>query len=325
MRADRLLALLMLLQTHQRLTARQLAEELEVSERTIYRDVVALSAAGIPVYTETGPGGGIALIENYRTNLTGMRPEEVQALSMLNIPAPLADLGVDKALKTGLLKLAAAIPPSLRADQTQAQQRIHLDATWWFQAEAPSPYLETIKQAVWNNRLLHITYQGEFYYIGEQVVAPYGLVAKTNVWYLVYAHAEHIRIRRVSQILSADLLDETFERPGDFDLAAFWCRWCADYEQNRSSYEVRARVSPVLAERLPALLQDNSPDHLAAPPDDKGAEWPTVTLQFESFDAARTRLMGFGGAIEVLEPLALRRSMADYARQIQLRYAADEK
>lgn len=324
MRADRLLAILMLLQTHPRLTARTLAEELEVSERTIYRDVVALSAAGIPIYTESGPGGGIALIENYHTNLTWMSPEEAQALSMLTIPAPLADLGVDKALKTALLKLAAALPHSSRVVQTQAQQRIHLDATWWFQSEAPSPYLETIKHAVWGDRLLRITYQGDFNYIGEQVVAPYGLVAKTSVWYLVYAHAGHIRTRRVSQILAADLHDETFNRPKNFDLAEFWHRWCADYEQNRSFYTVRARVSPVLVERLPALLQENRPDHLTAPPAITDTDWPTITLQFENFDAARTRLLGFGGAIEVLEPVALRRSMADYACQIHKRYASDE-
>lgn len=324
MRADRLLAMLMLLQTHRRLTAHQLAEELEVSERTIYRDVVALSSAGIPIYTEGGPGGGIALIENYQTNLTGLRPEEVQALSMLAIPAPLVQLGVGEALKAALLKLAAAIPLSVRENQAQAHQRIHLDATWWFQGQEPTPLLVTIKQAVWQDRLLKMTYQGDFNYIGEQVVAPYGLVAKASVWYLVYAHAERIRVRRISRILSVELLSEPFLRPADFDLADFWHTWCAQHEQDRPAYQVQALVSPALAERLPSLLQENQPDVLNTPPTMTDEGWQRMTLHFESFEAARTRLLGLGGAVEVLTPLALRRSMADYAYQVQNLYAADE-
>jgi predicted DNA-binding transcriptional regulator YafY len=134
MRADRLISLLMLLQTRGTLTARELASELEVTERTIYRDVTALSASGVPVYTERGPGGGVALVENYRTNLTGLNPAEVRALFMLSIPAALDQLGVGDELRTALLKLSAAIPNSRRADETSARQRIHLDATGWFQA-----------------------------------------------------------------------------------------------------------------------------------------------------------------------------------------------
>lgn len=323
MRADRLLAMLMLLQTHRRLTARELAAELEVTERTIYRDVIALNSAGIPIYTESGPGGGISLIERYQTDLTGLRPEEVQALSMLNIPEPLVTLGVGPALKAALLKLAAALPHSARQDQAQPQHRIHLDATWWFQADEPTPHLQIIKQAVWQDRLLHITYQGDFNFIGEQTVAPYGLVAKASVWYLVYAHAARIRTRRIARILSAEMLSDTFERPADFYLDAFWQQWCAEYEQDRPFYAVHARVSPSLAGRLPMLLQENQPDHLNTPPPMPEAGWQTMTLQFESFEAARTRLLGFGGAIEVLEPLALRMSMADYARQIHRLYDSD--
>lgn len=324
MRADRLLAMLMLLQTHRRLTAHQLAVELEVSERTIYRDIVALNSAGVPIYTQGGPGGGILLLEDYRVDLTGLRPEEAQALSMLSIPEPLVRLGVGQELKAALLKLAAALPSSVRQEQTQAHQRIHLDATWWFQPEEPTPHLHTIKQAVWQDRLLRITYQGEFSFIGEQIVAPYGLVAKASVWYLVYAYASRIRTRRIARILSAELLTETFERPDDFDLSAFWQQWCPQSEQNRPAYEVRIKVAPTLAERLPMLLQENQPDLLNAPPAPSEAEWPTMTFHFESFESARTRLMGFGGAVEVLEPFALRKSLADYALQIHQLYGVDE-
>ena len=320
MRADRLLSMLMLLQTSGRLTARQLAIELEVSERTIYRDVTALSAAGIPIYTEGGPGGGISLVESYQTDLTGLRPEEAQALSMLNIPEPLVRLGVGQELKAALLKLSAAVPPSVREKQAQARHRIHLDAAWWFQPEEPTPCLQTIQQAVWQDRLLQITYRGDFNAISEQMVAPYGLVAKANIWYLVFSREGHIRARRVSRIVSAAMLPQSFERPADFDLAAFWQKWCADYENDRPRYEVRALVSPSLAARLPRLLQENQPDVLNAPPAAQRDGWQAMTLTFENFETARTRILGFGGAIEVLEPLALRRSMADYAQQIRTLY-----
>lgn len=324
MRADRLLAMLMLLQTHRRITARDLAEELEVSERTIYRDVLALNSAGIPIYTESGPGGGIALIEDYQTNLTGLSPEEVQALAMLNIPEPLVSLGVGKALKAALLKLAAAMPQSGRVNQAQVHARIHLDATWWFQGQEPTPHLDTLKQAVWSDRMVHITYQGDFRYVGEQTVAPYGLVAKANIWYLVYAFAERLRARRISRILSAELLPESFARPADFDLGDFWRTWCAAYEQDRPSFQVQALVAPTLADRLPSLLQDNQPDTLNTPPAITDEGWPRMHLYFESFEDARTRLLGFGGAIKVLEPQALRMSLADYALQVHNLYAADE-
>lgn len=324
MRADRLLAMLMLLQTHRRLTARKLAEELEVSERTIYRDVLALNSAGIPIFTESGPGGGIALIEDYQTDLTGLSPDEVQALSMLNIPEPLVSLGVGQALKAALLKLNAAMPQSGRVNQAQIQARIHLDATWWFQDQEPTPHLDILKQAVWGDRMVHITYQGDFRYIGEQTVAPYGLVAKASVWYLVYAYAERLRVRRISRILSAELLPESFVRPANFDLANFWHDWCAAYEQGRPSFQVLALVAPALVERLPNLLQGEQPDVLNTPPDITEEGWQKMRLHFESFEDARSRLLGFGGAIKVLEPQALRISLVDYATQIQALYSAEK-
>lgn len=323
MRADRLLSMLMLLQTRGRLTARQLAAELEVSERTIYRDVTALSAAGIPIYTEGGPGGGVSLVENYQTDLTGLLPEEVQALSMLNIPEPLVRLGVGQELKAALLKLSAAIPASMREKQEQARHHILLDAAWWFQPEDPTPYLQTIQQAVWQERLLHITFRGDFNAISEQIVAPYGLVAKASIWYLVFSWKGYIRTRRVSQVISAVLHTQSFERPPNFDLAAFWDKWCADYENSRPRYEVRALVSPALAEHLPQLIGEKQPEPLNSPPATQREGWQAVALTFENFETARTRILGYGGAIEVLEPLALRKSVADFAQQACSIYASD--
>ena len=145
MRADRLLSILIMLQSRGKLTAQVLAKELEVSERTIYRDMDALSAAGVPVYCERGPGGGCALLESYRTNLTGLNRAEVRALFMLSIPAPLQQLGVDQDLRAALLKLSAAVPEFLQPEGSRARARVHLDSSAWFQSDQPTPHLGTIR------------------------------------------------------------------------------------------------------------------------------------------------------------------------------------
>ena len=320
MRADRILSLLMLLQTRGAQTARSLATELEVTERTIYRDVTALSAAGIPVYTERGPGGGIALVEDYRTNLTGLNADEVRALFMLSIPAPLDQLGVGDELRMALLKLSAALPGSRRADEAAARQRIHLDAAWWFQSEEPTPHLKTIQSALWSDRSLDITYRSDFAAEVGMVIAPYGLVAKASVWYLVGARDDHLRVLRVSRIQQARLRDERFEHPPAFDLPSFWKSWCEEFESSRPQIPVTLRVSPSLAK----ILAENRPETLMAPPVIAADGWQTLTLTFESIEAARTRILGYGGAAEVLEPLALRRSVQDFAAQILSRYVGGD-
>jgi len=187
MRADRLLSLMMLLQIRGRMTARDLASELEVSERTIYRDIDALSGAGIPVYGEPGPEGGYALLDDYRTNLTGLTETEVRALFMLSIPTPLADLGESQNLKSALLKLSAALPATRRQDEELVRQRILIDSTWWNQSNQRVPYIQAIHQAIWQDRKLHIGYQLFFQIPIEQVVDPYSLVAKAGIWFLVWA------------------------------------------------------------------------------------------------------------------------------------------
>lgn len=315
MRADRLLSILMLLQARGRMTARRLAEELEVSERTIYRDLDALSAAGVPVYAERGPGGGCALIDSYRTTLTGLTPDEVRALFMLSIPAPLAELGVDQELKAALLKLSAALPAARRHDEEQVRQRIHLDPAGWSGTREAVPHLQPIQQAVWHDRKLYLTYRLRFEAQAEWLVEPYGLVAKADVWYLVCARKGHMRVHRVSRVLDATLSSESFERPPDFDLATFWQTWCAAIEENRPHYPVTVRVAPEFVPWLPHCFGPPLREQvaLAGPPDSEG--WITITLPFETLEEARERLLGFGRAVEVLEPQALRLSILDFAMQ----------
>jgi predicted DNA-binding transcriptional regulator YafY len=321
MRADRLLSILMLLQTRGHLTAKRLAKELEVSERTIYRDMDALSAAGVPVYAERGVGGGFALLDSYRTTLTGLTDNEVRALFMLSIPAPLTELGVSQELKAALLKLAASLPAGRREEEERVRQRVHLDSVWWFQSEEAVPHLQTIQQGVWQDRKAHLTYQLPFETEVERLVDPLGLVAKAGVWYLVFRKEDHTRAMRVSRVLGARLSDLRFERPSAFDLAAFWNEWCAEYENNRPHYPVRARVAPELVPILRYHFGDEICAQIAeaGPADAEG--WIALTVPFESLEAARERILGFGRAIAILEPEALRLSVIDFATQIVDFYA----
>ncbi len=315
MRADRLISLLMILQTRGRQTARDLAEELEVSERTIYRDVIALSTAGVPVYSERGPGGGINLVESYRTNLTGLNPDEVRALFMFSIPTPIAELGVDRELKRALLKLSASLPETLQQAQGSVRQRIFIDTEWWHQAEEPVPHLQILHQAVWGDRLLWVEVRHEFHIQFEQVIEPYGLVSKGGVWYLVWRYEGYFGVHRLSSIWDVNLLDETFSRQASFDLITYWKEWCETFVDNLPDYPVKVRVNPDFIPYLPSLFGSKIRDSIekAPPPDEDG--WIILTLHFDTIFQARSRILGFGGAVEVLEPIALRMSVADFAAQ----------
>ena len=154
MRADRLLSLMMLLQTRGQMTAEELAAELEVSKRTIYRDIDALSIAGVPVYASGGPGGGYAVLDSYRTSLTGLNENEIRALFMLTIPGPISDLGVSQQLKAAILKMTSSFSDDHYEHADYLRQRLHLDAASWFQTDEPVPHLKTVQEAVWQDRQL---------------------------------------------------------------------------------------------------------------------------------------------------------------------------
>src|SRR5512134_2257225 len=316
MRADRLLSLLMLIQSRGQMTAQELADELEVSERTIYRDITALSTSGVPVYASRGPGGGVRLVEEYRTTLTGLTPDETRALFMMSIPAPLTQLGMGETFKAALLKLSASLPGTRRAEEARTRQRIHLDSSWWFQSEQQVPCLETIQQALWQDRRLRIKVRWVFFNTEfEQEAEPYGLVAKANIWYLIYGRGGNPHVTRVSQIVEAELRPDCFARPPDFDLERFWKRWCLEYE-SQPPFSARVRVAPEALPMLAEYVGDRARGRIArsSAPDADG--WVTLDLPFESFVAARTRLLGLGRAVEVLEPKSLRKSLIDFAEQI---------
>ncbi len=315
MRADRLLSLLLLLQTRGRLPARELAGLLEVSERTIYRDLDALSAAGIPVYAERGPGGGCALVDSYRTSLTGLTEAEASALFAMSIPGPLADLGMGKALQGAWLKLGATLSAGQRRDAEHVRQRIHLDAAGWFQPEEPVPHLRVIQEAVWQDRRLRLAYRRADGARRERLVDPYGLVAKASIWYLVAGAGGEIRVYRVSRVLAATLTDEPFERPPGFDLAAYWAAWSAEFEASRPKYAATLRVSPEAIPILPLMLGEGVHALLARAGSPDGEGWIRLSLTFDSLEGARSLALGLGTMVEALAPAELRASVAEWAER----------
>jgi predicted DNA-binding transcriptional regulator YafY len=336
MRADRLVAMLMLLQARGRMTARELAEELEVSERTVYRDVDALSIAGVPIYAERGPGGGCALLEGYRTNLTGLNEAEVRGLFLQSIPAPLNDLGLSKALEAAMLKLSAALPAAHRQDVELMRQRVHLDSAEWFRPEEPVPYLHTIQDAVWQERRVDILYRRVDGKQTRQCVEPYGLAAKSSIWYFVGAVAgqarvygvsriksarREIRTYRVSRLVSAELMDERFERPADFDLPAYWAEWSDAFQKSLPRYPVTLRVSPEFIPVLPRVFGEGMHSHIerAGPPAEDGSI--TLTLTFESLEAACGQVLALGTGVEILDPQELRDTLLDLAARVVALYA----
>jgi predicted DNA-binding transcriptional regulator YafY len=319
MKAERLLQIMMLLQARGNMAAPALAAELGVTARTIYRDMEALQAAGVPLYSVPGRGGGYGLVDSYRTTLTGLTGGELQALFMLSVPAPLDALGMGAALQSALRKLAAAVPGSRREEEERVRQRFCLDAAWWRQGAAPAPWLQTVQEAVWQDRQLVIRYRLPAQVDVTYTVAPYGLVAKAGVWYLVYAHGGRVRALPVSALSAATLAASTFERPASFDLAVFWRDWCAAREAEQLAYAVEVRVSPAFLPFVPAFF--GVAPEAVGPADAAG--WRPLALSFESLAAARARLLSCGAAVEVVAPAALRLSVADYGYQIAALYERD--
>ena len=233
---------------------------------------------------------------------------------MLNMPGPLAKLGLSQELKAAMLKLTAALPASRRLDEERVRQRYYIDASWWSQGDEQQPQLQAIQQAVWEDRKLVITYIPLFDMHIERVVDPYGLAAKSGSWYLVFAHGGRVRARRVADLLETQLCAEKFERPADFILEEFWKRWCEEEAQNTSSYVVTVRVSkaalPAVMRRFRGMMQDQ----IAQTPEAKDGSL-IIRLYFRWIDEARERLLPFGSSLEVLEPYALRASIADISEQ----------
>jgi predicted DNA-binding transcriptional regulator YafY len=325
MRADRLLSLALLLQARGAATARALATELGVSVRTVYRDLEALSAAGVPVVTEAGPGGGCRLMDGYRFPLRGLRPDEAEALLILGVPTVLHDLGLAGALT------AAHRQIQVTAGLTAATL-VHLDMPRWFGGQEEVPCLRDLARALRLGRKLAIRYPPPDR--DPRVVGPLGLVNKAGIWYLVARSearasgtragdgggAGDIRVFRAGRVSAARILAEPVGRPAGFELAAFWAHWSAEFEASRPRLEVRLAASPDALSAFGEVFGPAAAPALEAaePPGQDG--WRVVTLSFEHERAAVHRLAGFGDQVEILDPPAVRAALLATAREILGRY-----
>lgn len=322
MRADRLLSLLFLLQSHGRMTARDLAVRLEVSERTVYRDIEALGISGVPVYAERGPGGGCGLIDGYRTNVTGMTEAEIRTLFVANATGPLKDLGMGQALEVALLKLLAALPPPRREVAARARQRVYVDSAGWNRTEEPIPYLPVLQDALWQDRRVALVYQHGDTPPSTRLVDPYGLIAKASVWYLVGAQMDgELRSFRVSRIRNATMTEDTFVRPPDFDLPSYWAESSTQYVASWDRYAVTLRIAADFISELPYIFGERINQQVrAALPDDQGRIM--LTVLYESWEYARGRILSLGTHVEVLDPPEMRDAVRRMVAEIAQLYLA---
>ena len=321
MRADRLISILLLLQIHRRLTSHELAERLEVSERTIHRDMEALSIAGIPVFSERGTGGGWSLVEGYRSNLTGLSEAEVQALFLSRPAGLLNDLGLDKASEAGMIKLQASLPLPHQREASVAQERIHIDLTGWNNTKEAVPLLPTLLEAVWHERKLSITYNRGECDVVERMLDPLGLVAKGSAWYLVAGVEDTIRSYRVSRVQSATMLEERCARPVGFDLATYWKQSAVEFKNQFPRYEVTLRVHPDFVTHLYLVGRFSRIEKIAEPDADG---WRNAVMVFQVEEMAVQGLLSLGATVEILEPLELREKVIQQAENIVAFYKRSE-
>jgi predicted DNA-binding transcriptional regulator YafY len=319
MKSERLLTMLLLLQARGRMPAHALARSLEVSERTVYRDLDSLSAAGVPVHAERGSGGGIVLAEGYRKALTQFHEEEIRAL-FVSAANPLADLGLGEGLERALEKLAGALPETQRRAAQKSRDRIYVDQRRWKQMAQPREHLATLRRAVWDDRRVTLRYKDRNRAVTERVIDPLGLVAKAGIWYLVARYRDEFRVFRAERILGVDERADKFERPGDFDLDRFWEQSAASFEQSIPAYPVTLRVTADALEEVTTgyweaeLLDQNANG-------DAGAR--LVRVIFPSAGPALHQMLAWGRSVDIAEPLELRERVIECARDVLAHYGRE--
>ncbi|MBL8222737.1 MAG: YafY family transcriptional regulator, partial [Bryobacterales bacterium] len=314
MRADRLVSILLLLQSNRRLTAGELARRLEVSERTILRDMDALTLSGVPVTAERGVGGGWRLVAPYQTKLNGLTPAEIQSLFIARPPRLLADLGLGAAATAAWIKLQAALPGGMREQAEFVRQRILFDTRGWRDSGEPGPELPVLLDALWRGRQLRFHYERALGDSGSRTVHPVGLVARNNIWYLVtWNEAEH-RTYRVSRMREACALEEPAQRPEPFDLAEYWEHSAQEFREQLPRYYAVFRVVPSVMHWVRYKgwrLEEQVPE----------GEGIRIRVRFDAMVEAVQFALSFGPDLEVLDTEELRQAVADRARAVAAAYS----
>jgi predicted DNA-binding transcriptional regulator YafY len=305
-RADRLISTLLLLQVHGRLTARELAERLEICERTVLRDMDALTAAGVPVVADRGPGGGWRLIDGYQTKLTGLTASEIQTLFFAHPPQLLAALGLGPAAEAARLKLQAALPAASRQQAERARRSILIDPRGWHESQSIAS-LPVLLDALWRGRCVRFLYERALGETAERLVDPLGLVARGSIWYLVASRGEELRTYRVSRIRSAVLDERESVRPDDFDLPTYWDTSTAEFRERLPRYCATFLVAPSVMRwaryrgwRLEEEREEGSRVR--------------IRVRFDAAEEALQFALSFGADAEVIEPADLRDRVLEGAR-----------
>lgn len=319
MRADRLLQIMMKLESGGSATTRQLAEGLEVSERTIHRDMEALAMAGVPIYADRGARGGWRLTEGYRMDWAGLRKQELLSVLVSLPQRHLTDLGLGGAYESAVQKVQASLTPALRRDADYMRQRVYVDAEGWHPGKEELPCMPALQDAVWEGFKVRISYAA----VGEKaaeerLVSPLGLVLKGSLWYLIAAKADgELRSYRVSRIRSAEQTNEPAVRPIDFDLAEYWHGSVDRFRRELPRYPVRAEVHSSVFKRLE---QTRYVRVTTIQTGEAGLDWLIAELEFHTLESARDVLLGFGFNVCVLEPRELREALKKAAAHIAAMY-----
>jgi predicted DNA-binding transcriptional regulator YafY len=328
MRASRLMSIVLLLQVHGRMNAQQLADVLEVTPRTFYRDVEALNAAGIPLYGDAGHGGGYRLLDGFRTRLTGMTRDEAQSLLLVGLPAAAAHIGLGSTVATARLKLLAALPRSMQQQAVGLADRIHFDVPAWYHDGAPVQALRTLVDAVWNQQAVRIHYSrwAQPHQV-TRVVEPHGVALKAGHWYLVARHCGHtMRTYRVSRISGLDTLTDSFSRAAGFNLQHYWEQYLLELERRRYQATATVRLTQPAFDQLPHIMEPavaEAAQRTATATDTPG--WVEVTVPIESTQHAVRQFLQLGADVEVVYPPELRQQIADIVHSLSQRYEAGRK
>ncbi|RZJ60938.1 MAG: WYL domain-containing protein [Acidovorax sp.] len=331
MRASRLLSLQMLLETQGRMSATVLADALEISVRTLYRDVDQLSAAGVPIYAERGRHGGFALLPGWKTTLTGLTPSEAQAVFLSGLPGPAQQLGLGDEVAGARLKLLSALPAAWREDAQRVSTRLHLDPVDWYRESDPTPHLATVAAAVWNGHQITMRYESWADTV-QRTVSPLGLVLKAGVWYMVALPAARAagdapargeggpRTYRVSNILAAQALEAAVRRPARFDLPAYWAASIERFESSLYTGEATLLATPAGLKGLRMLSSAVARAVAAAPASRRQDGRVAVTVPIESVEHACGQFMRLSPQVEVVKPAALRRALVERLRRTATLY-----
>ncbi|MBO0803162.1 MAG: WYL domain-containing protein [Nocardiopsaceae bacterium] len=337
--------MLLLLQSRGGLTAAEIAERLEVSRRTVYRDVSALGSAGVPIYTERGRGGAIRLLPGYRTDVTGLTLDEARALFVLTTGGAQADLGLGPALRSAVAKVLRAVPAPFQSAAVAASERLLVDPSAWLRPAEPAGALDAVQCAVFTDRRVRLRYRSRGRAIAtERVVDPYGLVCKSGVWYLVADHDGEPRLYRLSRAEAAEVTDEPVRRRPGVTLAELWEESRQRVEERPRGVLVKVRVRRSILDLLGGLCASNLTAPLPRPDGDgpdgdeatrdgagnepegdgpDGGEWAEVTLRFPAVAAARI-LLSFGDDVTVVEPEKVREDLVATATRAAAHHAGPD-